>query len=92
MNYDVRIRELEAELAHVREMQAIHRDHLRSLEEGHDYTGTRLAAIETSLETLTANVTALTGTVNHMAANVDRLVSALLREHPNGSEKDKGAK
>jgi predicted transcriptional regulator len=77
MNYEFAIRRLEAELAHVREMEAINRDHVEALDKGHEYTGNRLAAIEAALETLTADVTALT-------ANINKLVDALLREHRNG--------
>jgi hypothetical protein len=77
MNYKFTIRRLEAELAHVREMEAINRDHVNVLDEGHAYTGNRLAAIEAALDRLTADLGVLT-------SNVNTLVMALMREHPNG--------
>ena len=77
MNYEFAIRRLEAELAHVREMEAINRDHVLTLDEGHGYTGQRLAAVENTLEKLTADLALLT-------KNVNALVAALLKEHSNG--------
>jgi chromosome segregation ATPase len=85
-NYEFRIKVLEAELAHVREMYAIHRAALEDHDTGLEYTGNRMAALEAALETLTANMNTLTTNVNTLAGKVDALVSALLREHPNGSK------
>ena len=79
MNYEFEIRRLNAELAHVREMEAINRDHVQVLDEGHGYTGTRLATIEATLETLTKDLALLT-------TNVNALVAALLKEHKNGGK------
>jgi hypothetical protein len=70
VDYEFQIKRLEVELSHMREMQAIYRDHVNTLSQGHDYTGARLSSIETALEVLTANV--------------NKLVAALLKEHTNG--------
>jgi hypothetical protein len=86
MNYEFTIRRLEAELAHVREMEAINRDHVLTLDEGHKYTGDRLARIEASLESVTSDLKIIAVDLKTLTGNMDRLVKALLREHPNGGE------
>lgn len=77
MDYEFQIKRLEVELSHMREMQAIYREHVDSLSLGHDFTGARLSAIEAALETLTTEV-------NMLTTNVNKLVAALLKEHTNG--------
>ena len=70
MNYEWEIRKLDLQLKHMREMQAIYKERVDAHDKGLEYTGTRLERIEADLEVLTVNV--------------NKLVAALLREHPNG--------
>lgn len=77
MDYDSRITELELELAHARAMQAFTRGRV----DAHDLSFKHL---KTLMDELTANVNTLTGAVQLLAGNVNALVAALLRQHPNG--------
>lgn len=53
MNYDFRIRELEAELEHTRKLQRIQREQLDHHDKWQEYTGSRMYAVEAALEKLT---------------------------------------
>ena len=80
MNYEFEIQKLDLELRHMREMQAIYRERVDAHEQGLEHTGTRLAAVESALETVAVDLKVLT-------TNVNALVAALLREHKNGGAK-----
>ena len=56
MNYEFRIKELEAELEHMRKRQQIQRDELNRNETWHEYTGSRMYAVEDALKHLTETV------------------------------------
>jgi phage-related minor tail protein len=70
MNYEWEIQKLDLQLKHVREMQAIYKERVNAHEQGLEYTGNRLNRIEADLENLTGNI--------------NKLVTALMREHSNG--------
>lgn len=78
MNYEWEIQKLELELKHMREMQAIYRERVDAHDKGLEYAGNRLAAIESTLETVASDLKLLT-------TNVNQLVAVLLREHSNGN-------
>ena len=84
MDYEFKITVLEKELAHYREMQALQQAHL----DAHDSTLGSLVQIaqrtERNLEALTVHVAALSFRMDTLTGNVDLLVKAPLREHPNG--------
>ena len=91
MDYDFRITVLEKELAHAREMQALTRSRVDAHDTGFAHvkdalsgTSERLDRIESLLEQVAGNLNILTGDVKMLAGNVDALVAALLRQHPNG--------
>lgn len=70
MNYEYRIRELEAELEHLRKRQQIQREELNRNETWHEYTGSRMYAVEDALK--------------HLTETVDRFIAALQTGRTNG--------
>lgn len=56
MNYEFRIKELEAELEHLRKRQQIQREELNRNETWHEFTGSRMYAVEAAMEKLTQTV------------------------------------
>ena len=73
MNYEYRIRELEAELEHLRKRQQIQRDQLNDHANWQEYTGSRMYAVEAALEKLTQTV--------------DRFIASLQSGRTNGDQK-----
>ena len=72
MNYESRIKELEAELEWVRKRQQIQREELDRNETWHEYTGSRMYAVEAALK--------------HLAETVDRFIASLGGKRGNGHE------
>ena len=71
MNYEFRIKELEAELEHVRKLQRIEREQLDRHETWQEYTGSRMLEVEAALKQL--------------AETVNRFITSLGGQRPNGS-------
>ena len=79
VDYEFRILMLEKETAHLREMKDLHSARMDAHQGSLDTIEGLLRENSCQLVTLTANV-------NTLAGKVDALVSALLREHPNGKD------
>jgi hypothetical protein len=84
IDYEFKIRLLEKDLQHYREMQALMRERMDTHQLNFDHiaagligAGERLARIEAIVEATTANI-------NTLSAKIDKLVDAMLRNNPNG--------
>lgn len=91
MDYEYRILLLEKDLAHAREMQQIMRGRMDTHDTGFEHLKNgmidareRLDRIEINVEAISTKMDALTDNVNKLTNTVNSLVTALLREHPNG--------
>ena len=70
MDYELRIKLVETELKHLQEMQKLGRE--------------RPDTIDISIDKLLLLAKTNTEAIAELTANVNSLVSALLRQHPNG--------
>ena len=91
MNYEFRIHSLERELAHLREMQTIHRAHTDVHDTSFEAIGNRLGNIDANLDKLSSlqvvteeKLQSLLTTQKATEQKLQSLIDLLLREHPNG--------
>lgn len=88
IDYEFKIRQLEADIEHYRTLQQLHRQRMDAFEGSIDIVKTAMDTAASNIQATSAQLLELAVTVHQLSQNVDKLVKTLLREHPNGKGQD----